>query len=130
MNVKLDERQKKILFRAGLISLKVLALILVLEAVFVNFANKVATVLVTGETGVLSALRHRHTVASYSYISNNRYLNLSDLKVALIVLGIALYAEALLIELLINRKAAATADQWAPAEHERLMNGEPDVRTG
>jgi hypothetical protein len=121
MNVKLDERQKKILFRAGLISLKVLALILVLEAVFVNFANKVATVLVTGETGVLSALRHRHTVASYSYISNNRYLNLSDLKVALIVLGIAL---------LINRKAAATADQWAPAEHERLMNGEPDVRTG
>jgi len=129
MNVKLDPHKKKILFRAGLICLKVLALALVLEAVYVNFANKAATVLVTGETGVLSALRHKHAVASYSYISHNRYLNLWDLKVALIVLGIALYAEALLIELLTKRKAASTG-QWAPADDEQLVTQEPDVRAG
>ena len=66
MNAKLDPHKKKILFRAGIISLKVLALVLVLESVFVNFANKVATVLVTGDTGVLSALRHQTAVLQCS----------------------------------------------------------------
>ena len=120
MNAKLDPHKKKILFRAGIISLKVLALVLVLESVFVNFANKVATVLVTGDTGMLSALRHRTAVSYYSYISHNRYLNLWDLKLALIVLGIALYTEALLIELLTKQKAAASTGQRATADHEGL----------
>src|SRR5437016_9326209 len=118
MNAKPDPH-KKLLFRAGIISLKVLALVLVLESVFVNFANKVATVLVTGDTGVLSALRHHTAVSYYSYISHNRYLNLWDLKLALIVLGIALYAEALLIELLTKQKAAPTG-QPATADPEGL----------
>ncbi|HTD46880.1 MAG TPA: hypothetical protein VK881_06380 [bacterium] len=118
MNAKPDPH-KKLLFRVGIISLKVLALVLVLESGFVNFANKLATVLVTGDTGVLSALRHRTAMSYYSYISHNRYLNLWDLKLALIVLGIALYAEALLVELLTKQNAAA-AGRRATAEHEGL----------
>jgi len=129
MNATLDPKKKKFLFRASIIALKILALALVLESVFVNLANKVATVLVTGDTGLLSAFRHRPTVSYYSYISHSRYLNLYDLRVALIVLGIALYAEALLIELLTKQKTASTGP-WAPPDHTGLANREPDARAG
>ncbi|TMI89650.1 MAG: hypothetical protein E6H00_09300 [Bacillati bacterium ANGP1] len=129
MNAKQAPPKKKFLFRVGIVALKLLALALVLESVFVSIANKLATVLVTGDTGVLSALRHRTAVSYYSYISHNRYLNLWDLKAALIVLGIALYVEALLVELLTKQKPASTG-RWALADREKPANREPDVRPG
>ena len=91
------------MLRAIIIGLKLCALATVLQAVFVHYANRVVTVLMTSVPSGVSRALHRPTFTSYTYVSDVRPINLVELKWALLV-GVAIYAEALLIQTVAARK--------------------------
>ena len=89
--------------RVFIIGLKLCALATVLQAVLIHYANRVVTVLMTSVPSGISQALHRPIFTSYTYVSDVRPLSLGELKWALLV-GVAIYAEALLIQTVANRK--------------------------
>jgi len=91
------------MLRGFIIGLKLCALASVLQAVRIHYANRVVTVLMTSVPSGISQALHRPIFTSYTYVSDVRPLSLGELKWALLV-GVAIYAEALLIQTVANRK--------------------------
>jgi len=94
---------RRSILRAFIIGLKLCALATVLQAVLIHYATRVVTVLMTSVPSGISQVLHRPIFTSYTYVSDVRPLSFGELKWALLV-GVALYAEALLIQTVANRK--------------------------
>lgn len=87
---------RKLVLKVTVIGLKVLAFVAVLKPVLVHHATRVVTVLMPPAPG--SAYQPPQHRPAYSYYSDVRYLNLTDLQWALLV-GVVIYATALIIEM-------------------------------
>src|SRR5207302_8395296 len=91
------------MLRARIGGLKLCDLATVLQSVLMKYANSVVTVLMTSVPSGISQALHRPSFSSYTYVSDVRALSLGELKWALLV-GVVIYAEALLIQTVANRK--------------------------
>ncbi len=102
---------RQVLFSGTVLTLKLLAFAVVLKPVLVRHASKVVTVFTQPAVGGAGA----HAPRTYTYFTGFHLLDFSDIRWGLL-LGVALYLTALVIQLAASGRLASTrAPQRPPA---------------